>query len=437
MALSALGVGSGLDVNNILTQLMAIERMPQQRLMNQQKTIESQISALGRVKSVLDNFKTASAALSKAENLYSFKGELSDASVARVTGGAGAVAGNYRLEISKLATHHKVASDPGFAPPSTSGTLEIQFGSNTPISIALDAGASLNDVRDAINSAKAGVSATIINGDDGPQLMISSDESGAAKQFTVTGTGGFSSLNFETKETAQDAELKIDNIAITSASNTVKDAITGITLELTATTSAPVSLKVTNDTAPLKEKMEAFVKAYNDVRSTIGELTKFDAANKTAGVLNGDSTVSTVLNQMRNVLTGRHDGVSGAFPTLVSLGISSNADGTLVFNESVFNSATASDFAGVAQTLSTYTAAFEKAVDGLTSTNGVIANRTNGLTATNKSLTDRMESMERLLKQVEDRYRKQFTALDSLMGRLQSTSNYLMSQLSSLQKGWS
>ena len=434
MPISAPGIGSGLDVNDIVAKLMAIERRPQQRLISQQTLINNQISALGRISSVLDTFKSAAAALSRPENLSSFVGELSDPSVARVTGSNNAVAGNHSLRVTQLATQHRMVTATDFD-PSQGGSLTIQIGNRAAdaVTINLEQGATLTDLRNAVNNADAGVTASIINDGTSDRLVITSNESGAANQITLTGSLSANS-SFATTVAAQNAELEIDGISVTSASNTIT-AISGMTLELTGTTgSNPVSLRVTNDMAPLRERMEAFVAAYNNIRSTLNDLSRFDASGSNSGILSGDSTVRMVLDRVRGVLTSSQSGVSENFRDLASLGIMSNRDGTLRFDEDTFNAAAGSDFSGMAQTLSTYAAAFDRVVTNLTASDGVVASRTNALNTSHRSIGDRVENMNRLLSQTEARFRAQFGALDALMANIQTTSNFLSQQLSSLQQ---
>jgi flagellar hook-associated protein 2 len=307
-------------------------------------------------------------------------------------------------------------------------------GNRDAATINLEQGATLADLRDAINKADAGVSATIINDGSSDRLVITSNESGTANQIALTGSSAAIS-NFNETVAARNAELEIDGISVTSASNTIT-AISGITLELTGTTgSNPVTLRVANDTAPLKERMQAFVTAYNNIRSTLGELSRFDASGDNSGVLSGDSTVRMVLDRVRGVLTSPQSGVdiNGPFPNLASVGIRSNSDGTLQFDEDAFNAAIGSDFAGMTQTLSTYAAAFDRVATNITASDGIIANRTNALNISHRSLGDRVEGMNRLLSQTEARFRAQFGALDALMARFQTTSNFLSQQLSALQ----
>ena len=437
MAISAPGIGSGLDINTIMKGLMAAEQVPITRLESQRTTVSTQLTALGKIKSSLATFQTASEALSKPGSLFSFAGTISDASVGKVTVGPGAIAGNYSLEVSQLATNHKVnLGDIGGATTGSAGSLTISVGGTSSASIEIAAGSSLADVRDAINGSKSGVSATIING----KLVATSQESGEANEISITATGGVGSLAFDPanpggKEivAAQDAKLTLDGIAMTSASNVVKDAASGVTLTLTKTTTSPVTLSVTTDMEALNKKMTDFVAAYNNMRSTLNEVSKFDPTGDAHGPLNGDSTVSSVLNDMRSVLS-QNLGSGSEFPTLVSLGIQSKADGTLEFKPDVLKAAVEKNPSGVEASLTTFGKTFSDKATALNSDTSSVANRVAGLKSKDTSLESSIASMTRQMDQVEARYRKQFSSLDVLMAKYQQTSSYLTSQLASLSK---
>lgn len=440
--ISSPGLGSGLDISSLLTGLMAIERQPIERLTTQQTQIGNQISAYGKVKSVLEQFQKAAAAISDPNKLFTFKGTLSDSTIAGVTGSAQAVAGSYRLEVEQLATSHKI----GFSAPSqiNSGTLSISVGDGEAVTVNIAEGASLNDVRNAINSANAGVNATVINGRDGPQLVLSSSETGEANTIKIEASAGLEAFSFD-PDSQQDVDAKqlaaatnailyIDSIKVESASNTVENAISGITLTLNKTTGGtPVTMTIENDTEALNTKIQAFVDAYNTVRSTLGDLSKYDSTGKASGVLSGDTTVSNIMNQLRGVLSSAPEGMSENFTNLHSLGISSQRDGTLAFDKDVFATAMQKDSAGVATTLSAFGTAFNDRATSIGSAEGLIATRTDGLSANSARISTQIETMERRLAQVQARYTAQFTALDTLMAKYQTTSSFLTQQLAALK----
>ena len=410
MAISSLGVGSGLDLETLITKLMKVEREPLARLQNRKTTYTSQISALGKIKSAIDSLKTAATAMKDPEKLLSLAANAADASVVSASAAAGASTGTHSVEVTRLASAHKLVSSPSVN-LSAGGTLTLETGR-------------LSDVASAINSAKAGVTATIVNGAGGQQLVVTSDATGASSQIRMSGIAG---LDFDpaaatggmTQQSAgQDAELKIDGITVVSASNTVKDALAGVTLELKKTNSgSPTQLTISGDNSALREKAEAFVKEYNNVISTLKTLSQY-SPDGASGVLNGDSTVRSLLSEIRNNAFNVPAGVDASFERLFSLVISSQTAGTLKFDAAKLDEAASKDISAAAKSLSAYATSFES-----------LAKRLNG---TARLLDTRIESMNSYLEKVEARYRKQFSSLDSLMGKLRETSDYLAQQFSLL-----
>ena len=455
MAISSPGVGSGLDVNSIVSKLMALEGQSVTRLQTQQTKYSTQISAIGKIKSALAALQTASDSMSTASALYSYKGTVADTTIASASTTTSAVGGTYSLEIERLAGTHKLLSAVS-ADPSAGGTLTIEIGStaggsfvpksgSSAVAVAIGAGSSLSDVAKAINTADAGVSASVVNGKDGPQLVLTSKNSGETSQIRITtAMSGFAfdplnpatPGNLTQKDPGQDAIVKIDGITIANtSSNTVTDAITGVTLNLTKTNSgAPTLLTISNDTSGLKTKAEAFVKTYNEARAILKDLSKYDATGKTSGALNGDSTVTSAISQLRSALTTSPAGVNSAYPNLSDLGIQSQSDGTLKLDSSLLQSAMDKNFSAVASSLSAYGAAFDDLTTKMIGTDGLISSRLDGLNTSSKLIGTRMEDMNRQLALVEKRYRAQFTALDSMMGKFSTTSSYLTQQLAALNR---
>jgi len=231
--------------------------------------------------------------------------------------------------------------------------------------------------------------------------------------------------------------LKIDGVTIANtSSNTVTDAITGVTLNLTKTNvGTPTQLTISNDTSNLSTKAAAFVKAYNDTRALVKTLTQYSSTStSTSGVLNGDSTVSSALNQLRSALSTIPSGVDSSYQHLFDFGISSKSDGTLSLDTTVLQTATTANFSAVTTSLAAYGAAFDKLTTSMNASEGLITSHTTGLTATSQRITDRISQMNIQLTQVEARYRAQYTNLDTLMAKMQTTSTYLTQQLAALSK---
>jgi flagellar hook-associated protein 2 len=422
---------------------MAFERLPLERAERQLSSTESKISALGQVKSAIANLQEAAKNISDSGKLYSYKASLGNADVGTVTASDKAVSGTYSLEVTQLATHHKLTSATGLNFTS-GGTLNIQVGSSgQQESVNITAGASLTDVAKAINGADAGVSATVVNGQSGQQLVLTSNETGSANKISIT--GDFTDLNFDSYSTnpsantnskmtgtgADDAVFKIDGIDLTATSNTITDAVTGV--DLTLKTAGTTQLVIGNDTSELENRVGKFVEAYNNARNTMKTLSKYDASgDKNHGALNGDSTVRSAMDELRGLLSAVPAGASSAYPSLVDLGVESSSSGTLSVNTSKLQAATKADFASVSKTIAAYGSAFNTVATNMNGTDGLITGRLDGLNAATSRLKDTISAQETRLTTVQARYEKQFANLETLLSSLTTTSNYLTQQLSSL-----
>ena len=384
--ISAPGIGSGLDINGIVGQLMAAERLPLTALENREKAFNQKISAFGQVRSALASFQTAMQGLSSSK-FQALSATSSDSEVLSASAGGNATPASYQIEVQQLARQHKLASD-GHASTNDvigSGTLNIQFGtydsgSNSFIanagkaakSIAIDpANSTLSGIRDAINAANAGVTATIVNDGSatGNRLVITSTDSGAANSLKISvadddgnalDSSGLSALAYDPTApagsgknlgqvaAARDALLNIDGIAVAQSSNTVKSAIEGVTLNLAQTNvGQTLTLTVGRDSEAIKTAVQTFVDAYNSASSTLKKMTAFNGVGAQNGVLLGDATTRTIQTQMRGLLNTSVDS-GGALTTLSQIGVSFGSDGTLTLDSAKLNTAIDSNFDGIA-----------------------------------------------------------------------------------------
>jgi flagellar hook-associated protein 2 len=382
--LASPGIGSGLDVNAIVDKLMAVERRPLDALATKQSAFQTKISAYGALRSSLAAFQTALAGL-KGDAFRALEAKLSDASIATVATGAGAQAGTHSVEVLTLAQSHRIASG-GFASTADAvgtGTLTFRFGTwsggtftqgaDAPTgTVTIGAGqSSLAGIRDAVNAAKIGVTASIVDDGTAKRLVFTS-ATGAAMSMKVDvadddgnalDAAGLSQLaydpagaagagrNMTEKTVAQDATLRVDGIDVSSRTNVVADALEGVTLTLAkANPGSPATLDLAAGTKDGLAAMEAFVKAYNDVQKTIAALTKYDAANNKASVLTGDATVRAIQQQLRALVGGAVPGLGsapGTLATLAEAGAKTAADGTLTLDTAKFTALLKSNAAGV------------------------------------------------------------------------------------------
>ena len=371
MALSSPGIGSGLDVNGLVSQLMALEQRPLSLLNTKEAKLQAQLSAYGSLKGALSSFQSAVAALATPAKFTAVKASVADSTVLTASAAATASPGSYSIEVQTLAQAQKLKSDTFDATSDTVGTgsLTIQFGTYSGGSFTLNqeksaktitigsANASLAGVRDAINAADAGVSASIVNDGTGYRLVIASEDAGLANALKITvadddldntdaaglsrlvydaSTGG--TTNLTQTVLAQNATAVIDGIAISKSTNTWTDAIEGVTLNLLKE-GETTTLKVAKDTAGTKAAVESFVKAFNDLNATLTSLSKYDAASKQASILTGDATVRSVQGQLRSLFNTALSTAGGGLTSLAEIGVTFQTDGTLKLDSSKLTAA--------------------------------------------------------------------------------------------------
>jgi len=463
MALSSPGIGSNLDINSIVSQLMQIEQRPLTLLAKKEAGFQGKISAFGSLKGAISALQSAAAGLvpatgvTAAEKFTSYKTTVADTAIATASASSSAVSGTYSLEVTSLAKTQRLTSGANPSVGSGDRTMTIEIGSvaggvgsggaftaASSVAISLDSSVTtLAGVRDAINAANAGVTASVITSGTDSYLTLTSNQSGTASVMRVS--GDIAALNYDPStnsatglvqkvgDEAADAALKINGIAITGSGNTISGAVEGLTITLKAT--GTTSVTVARDTSSLSAGVNAFVKAFNDFNKTAGDLGRYDAATKQGGPLIGDSTLRSSQSAFRNLLRNVPSELSGAtLQRLSDIGVALQKDGTLVVDSAKLNSAISGNFAGVANLVSAYGSAFKTAADGMVGTDGLITARTEGLNASIKSLGKQSEAVQQRLVQIEARYRKQFTALDTLIGNMTKTSNFLTQQLANLPK---
>ncbi|MES2534926.1 MAG: flagellar filament capping protein FliD [Pseudomonadota bacterium] len=486
MAISSPGIGSNLDVNSIVSQLMSIEQRPLTLLAKKEASFQAKLSGFGTLKGALSQFQTAMRGLSDSSKFQGMRVVPADTSIATASAGVSATAGVYTLEVSKLAQAQKLASAgqaSSTAAIGTGATTVISFGFGTINGGSFDAASgrytgaayasngataktvtvagnsSLSDIRDAINKADIGVSATIVN-DGGAtpyRLALTVKATGEANSLniSVTGDAAISSLlshapdndlgqGFTQTASAQNAAFKVDGINVTKATNTVADVIQGVTLNLLkANTGSPTNITVARDTAAVTAGVEAFVKAYNDITKIFKEATAYNPATKQAAILNGESSVRTIESQIRSVLSTPVAAGAGAFTLLSQVGVSLQKDGLMAIDSTKLQGAIDKNFSDIATLFAAdgatsdtqgYAYRFDKLVDAQLGTVGTIASRTEGINASLKTLAESMTRVSDRLANTEKRYRAQFTALDVSISSMLSTGNFLTQQLANLSK---
>jgi len=440
--ITAGGIATGLDVNSIISQLMALERRPLDALEAKQKAVEAQISAFGTLKSALSTFSSAMAALTDVSKFQPYAASTSNDTRVTATLGEGASPGRFSLNVTRLASTHKLSSGTYAVGAAVgTGTLNFNVGGES-FSVAVDAtNNTLEGIRDAINGASGNskVTAAVLNSASGPMLLLSANDSGAANAIAISVTGdgdgnntdgsGLSALSYTAgalrltqRTAAQDAALTIDGISVTSPSNNVSTAIDGVTFNLLNTSTATIT--ISRDDSAITTATQDFAKAYNELKDAIAKLRSGDLANDSS--LRGiESALSKVLQEPASV--------GGSFSFLTEIGISRDRFGKMQVDAGRLSDALGTNASAViglfTHTTEGIPARLKLAAESLTGSGGLIAGREEGLNSRVRSLEDQQERIERRLVTIEKTLRAQFTALDTLVSQLQSTGAFLTQQL--------
>jgi len=450
--------GSVIDVNSLVSQLVSASRAPKDSIIsNQTKKATTEISAVGTLKGALSAFQTALVGLDTPQAFNAVAATSSSPSVFTASADTGAVAGTYSISITKLAQAQQLVSKPILGDGSSvvgTGTLKISLGAasfNVTLGSTNDTVAGLAS---AINSATGnpGVTATVITGTDGAHLVLSSTLTGAANTIQVAETDGGNALaaltyspagttNYTENSPAQDAEFSISGVPHKSASNTVTDALSNVTLNLLATTAAgtgagsSANLTVASDTSAITTNVGALVTAYNALAGSIASLGSYDVTTGTAGPMLGDALLSGIQNEIRSTLYSIVNSGSSTYSSLASVGITTKSDGTLALNPSKLQTALTSapgavtalfsGTNGIATRLNTQLNAVLGSGGPIDSRSKTLVKQENALTQQSKDLDKQMAALTAALTQ-------QYASLNTLLSSLQSTSAALTQQLSSL-----
>ncbi|MDH5340336.1 MAG: flagellar filament capping protein FliD [Rubrivivax sp.] len=476
--ISSTGIGSGLDVNAIVTQLMSIEARPLSLLQQSKSVLDTKLSAIGQLQSRMSAFRDAANALSSVSLWKQTVARSANEAAVGVSSSNGTASGSYAVLVQSLAAAQTVSSRAftGSGAALGEGTLTIELGSwspePTPTGFTAKAGGSpvtitigpddtsLASIRDKINDAGAGVTASIINDASGARLALRSTETGAENAFRVSAAeavddgvpgDGLSALAFSAvgatqmarSQTAANATAQINGIDISSASNTLDGVVEGLTLTLRQVTTAPVEVTVGADTDAVRTAIETFVKSFNDVASYIGTQTKYDAASRKGGTLQGDRMVTSLQSQLRNTIT-QSSTASGVFGSLSEIGIGFKDDGTLELKGSKLDDALgnlpelnklfATD--GADTQSSGFADRFRDLAASILGADGAFETRNDSLKNQITSNTQRQDSMEQRLQKTEARLRAQYQALDAQMAQLSGLSSYLTQQLAAMSNNY-
>jgi len=447
--------GSQIDVQSLAAQLIAADRAtPDAAITRDSTRVTTQISALGQLMGSMSTFRSALSSLKTVDVFSTRSATSSDVATLTASAGVKAVPGSYSVTVDQLAQAQQLSSK-GFSGGSTTvvgtGTLTISLGSKS-FNITVDSSNNtVAGIRDAINKAtdNPGIRATLVQGSDGSHLVLSSANTGAANSITVAqagGDGGLAQLtysasdktNYTEIQKAQDAIVHIANVTATSSTNVIDGAIDGVTLTLNKVTGEdddPINVTVGFDKDAVTTRIKNFVNAYNALEKQISSLRSYDATTKKAGPMLGDSLLTGIENELRNTISTNVSGQAQGYQTLSSIGITTQADGTLAVDDTKLQKALTGNFDAVGKLFgsdSGVAARMFKLVDDRLKDGGAIDSRNKNLVDAQKDISKRKDALDARMKVLQDSYIQQFTRLDTLLSSLQVTSTYLSQQIDSL-----
>lgn len=468
------GLASGIDTSSIVSQLMALERAPEQLLTNQKTTMQNQVDAYNQLSSALTSLQSLMAGMNTAATFAAKTASVANSSVASVTASSAAQAGTHSLTVTSLAQSQTLLSESSTNSGYASATAQ-NFGTGTitianaadpqnPVTVNIDStNNSLQGIAAAINASGANVTASVVNDGSGTPYrlaIIGKDTSTYSVTAGLTG-GTYDAPTFAEKVSASQAVFQLDGIDMTRTTNAITDAIHGVTLNLLGTTnnssgttgnSSATTITIGNDTAGVTTEINNFVSSYNNVMNLINTDTAYDSTTNTAGVLFGDSTIRTVLNSIQNVLTNQVAGATGSFSSLADIGITSDEHtGVLSVDSSKLTSALSTDFNSVTSiftqntgtsglALNQYGIAEEfnqqidslinsYSVDGSTNGSAIIPTRIQGLNDNMTDIDNQVAAMEVRMTAEENSLNAQFSAMETTLSNTQAWGNQLLAGL--------
>lgn len=462
---SSLGLGSGIDIQSLVTQLVTAEGQPAfNAIQRQQDAVNTRLSGIGSLKSALSNFQTAVSALKNGTLFQTDTATSANESIIKATASSGSVAGSYSVEVTQLATSQKSITTAEFANSAAvvgTGTLSFATTGGASFNVTVDSSNnSLLSLRDAINQAagNTSVTASIVNVDAASgsgtisKLVLTAKNPGLSNGFTVSGTDGdgnntdnaglsrlFSS-NLSPQVTAADAIIKVDGQTATRSTNSISDVIQGVTLNLqSAQVGTKVAVNVALDTATINKTVSGFVTAYNSLHTAMQGLGQYggstDGSGSGNGPLIGDATLRLAATQIRQESSNTVSSATGNYNSLAMIGITIDKNGVMALDGTKLNTALSADLnsvsgvfsssQGVAVRLSNKLNNFLQSGGPLDSQQTSLQNQLTNLATQKTAVQSRMD-------QVQAAMLKQFTAMDVAVGQFKSTGSFLSNWISKL-----
>lgn len=471
--ISSAGIGSGLDVNSIVSQLVALEKQPLKTLALKATNAQAQISAFGEIQSQFSALTDVATRISSSTVWGARTASSSNSSAATVTATASANATSFSLNVDALAQRQSGSS--AALPPGTkpgAGTLTLQLGSwsaggaaftagaAASVDVTVDAGDTIAAIATKINATGSGVIATVFNDGTNERLLLQSKDTGAAAGFRVqSAEPALAGLVFDPEnkpgtgmaavgipvQYGQNAQARINGLAVTSATNTLTDNIPGVTIKLVATTttnfglpgevSSPLTMAISEDVTPAVKNVSDFVTAYNTLNKSLTELTKYVASTKTAGLFQGDSSVVGLQNILRNMLGSASLGASSQ--RLSDIGLERQLDGSLTINTDKLSKA-ANNGTTLQQLFTNnnndpltngFALKFKELGRGVLASGGLVNTKASALQKSLDRNTAEQTKVNERATLFESRLRRQYSALDAQMAQLNALNSYVAQQV--------
>jgi flagellar hook-associated protein 2 len=429
---------SGLDVEGLISKLVAIRTQSVTTLQARQQQINSANSTVSGFSGKLSALARAARALDSSTEFNTTSAGSSDAASVAATSTGGTVPGSYNVSVTRLASEQRTRSN-SFASSTTalnlSGTIDVSVAGGAPVTVTLSAADTLNDVASRLSTTSARLNASVIYDGTNYQMLVRGLDSGDANTVTFSAsdpaTAAALGLNTpaNTYQTAQDALFTVDATPMRRPTNQVTSAIPGVTLALARVTTAPAQITVATDPATLKTKVQSFVAAYNDVVTASHTATGFGTAKASNSVLAADRTFRGSLQRLSQLVSGAVAGTSGSYTTLGSVGVRLQSDGTLQINDAAFNAALTADPLAVSKVFVTNASigatgvmsAFDAAVTGLISdTSSPVLSRGATLSAQSQRLGARITDEQEAVAAYSATLRAQFSAMEAVVSKYSS-----------------
>jgi flagellar hook-associated protein 2 len=451
------GIASGIDYDAIIEATLDVEQVKIDNYETKKETFQSEISALGEVKSKLSAFQDAVDDLADSWDFFEYSASSSDEGIVTTNVTDDAAAGTYRIEVTQLAAPEIVIGSDGFSSGSDTvggGTINIKVGSEDAVDITIDSDSTLSEIKSAINGADAGVTASIVEvSDDSYALMVTADENGESISFTIddddgvdTDASGLSSIYSDPSTSSMDvaqtgtlAQFTMGDVTFESSSNDIDGLIEGVTLSLnSAESGTTVTIQVETDSAAMSDKMQTLVDSYNSLITLLDEYQD-EGDEESYGILFGDATTNNLRSSLYSNLFSKIDNGDSEYAYLSNLGVEVQDDGSLTFDTDTFEEALADDADGVQAFFTTADTGFadmmNETLDAYLDWDGIFATKIDGLESSVDRVDKKIEYLEDKLDIYEERLRTRYAALETLLSELTGTQASLDSLLGSLDSG--